>query len=157
MRRSSVFPMPVRGAFDFQDYSQANAWSKANGHGGIVKQAWNLKPKLLQLESAVLAAPEASVYEAHPELAFARLSSSPMLSKKSKEGREQRLALLQSAGILGLENFLQAVPRSLAGPDDLLDAAVLLITARRILSGVAIHYPDAPRINAQGLAMRIWV
>ena len=157
MRPASIFPMPVRGAFDFQNYAEANAWSKANGHGGVVKQAWNLKSKLLQLEAEVLGAPNAPLYEAHPELAFARLSGGGLPPKKSIAGRERRRALLDSAGIAGLDRILQDVPRAQAAADDVLDAAGLLVTARRILNGAAVCYPETPLTNAQGMTMRIWV
>jgi predicted RNase H-like nuclease len=157
LRPSSIFPMPVRGALLHDSYAEANAWSKANGYGGVVKQAWNLKPKLLDVERVALNDPRAPVYEAHPELAFARLAGQRLASKKTSEGREQRLALLDGAGIQGLPTILAQVPRALAAPDDVLDAAVLLVTAKRIRDGAAICYPDTPIRNAQGIVMRIWV
>lgn len=157
MRPSSVFPMPVRAALDFNDYAAANAWSKANGHGGIVKQAWNLRPRLLDLERAVLANADAAIFEAHPELQFARLSRRPLESKKTPEGHRQRLSLLHRAGIAELAKVLNETPKSAASPDDILDAAVLLITAKRISMGEASSYPQSPVVNGQGITMRIWV
>jgi predicted RNase H-like nuclease len=157
MRPSSIFPMPVRPALDFASYAQANAWSKANSHGGIVKQAWNLKPKILDVEAAVLATPGAPIYEAHPELTFARLADGPLASKKTPQGRAQRLSILARAGIDGLDAILAKVPRGHAAPDDILDAAILLVTAQRILRGQATVYPPSPTANDQGLKMQIWV
>lgn len=157
MRAASIFPMPVRGALEFEDYAAANAWSKAHGHGGVVKQAWNLRSKILDVEGQILKDPAAPIYEAHPELAFARLADQKLPPKKTPEGRAHRLRLLRRAGIKGLPAILRAVPKSHAAPDDILDAAVLLVTARRILHGDAVCYPPQPVINGQGLAMRIWV
>lgn len=157
IRPSTIFPMPVRAALDQGDYAAANAWSKANGHGGIVKQAWNLRPRLLDVEAAVLAPAPAPIYEAHPELAFARLAQKILAPKKTSEGREQRRDLLHAAGLTGLNAILDAVPKAQAAADDILDAAVLLLTAQRIRSGTAIAYPETPTVNAQDIAMRIWV
>jgi predicted RNase H-like nuclease len=156
MRPASIFPMPVRGALEFEDYAAANAWSKANGHGGLVKQAWNLRPKLLDLEAAILRDRTAPIYEAHPEMAFARLAGRKLAPKKTPEGRAERLTLLRRVGLKGLSAILRAVPKAQAAPDDILDAAILVMTARRILTGEAICYPPVPTLNAQGLPMRIW-
>lgn len=157
VRPSTIFPMPVRKALDFDDYGLANAWSKANGHGGIVKQAWNLRTKLLDIERVVLNDPNARIYEAHPEMAFALVAGHSLLPKKTRLGREQRLTLLTDAGLAGLPAILDAVPKAQAATDDILDAAALLLTARRIAKGEAIHYPATPHVNAEGIAMRIWV
>lgn len=155
LRPSSIFAMPVRPALDFVDYAAANAWSKANGHGGIVKQAWMLRPKLLEIEAAVLGDSAARIFEAHPELAFARLAAASLPNKKTDEGRAIRLSLLSKAGVTNLAPLLSQFPRKHVAPDDILDAAVLLITAKRILRGEAIAYPAEPRVNAQGIPMRI--
>jgi predicted RNase H-like nuclease len=157
LRRSSIFPMPVREALNFERYAEANAWSKANGHGGIVKQAWNLRAKVLDLEQAVLNDPSARIFEAHPELAFARLANGPLAAKKTTDGRNQRLNLLNAVGVTGIERLLSAIPRARAASDDVIDAAVLLLTAQRIHMGLAVHYPCQPLINGQGMPMRIWV
>jgi predicted RNase H-like nuclease len=155
MRPSSIFPMPVRGALDHATYADANAWSKANGHGGVVKQAWNLKPKLLDLETAVRA--QTGMYESHPELAFARLAGCALPAKKTLEGRNLRLKLLRDAGLTGLPAILRAVPKAQAAPDDILDAAVLLIAARRIRNNEAQIYGDPARLSTLNRPMTIWV
>lgn len=154
---SSIFAIPVRPALDIDGYAAANAWSKRNGHGGIMKQAWMLRPKLLEIEAAVLDDPAVRIFEAHPELAFARLAAARLPNKKTKEGRAIRLSLLSKAGVTNLAPLLSQFPRKHVAPDDILDAAVLLITAQRILRGDAIAFPDQPRINAQGIEMKIWV
>ena len=156
-KASSLFPMPVRAALDFVDYPSANAWSKQNGHGGIVKQAWNLKAKILEVESAKLSN-RAAMFESHPELCFAKLADGAFLApKRTREGSAQRLELLKAQGLTNLERLFDRIPHSQAKPDDILDAAVLLITARRIATGLAQSFPSAPKPNVQGIEMAIWV
>ncbi|HAH08719.1 MAG TPA: DUF429 domain-containing protein [Alphaproteobacteria bacterium] len=157
-KASSVFPMPVREVFAFEEYAQANVWSKANGHGGVVKQAWHLGPKVLELEAAALSGQHPSIFEAHPELAFARINNgTPLPPKRSTLGLSERLKLLEDHGIAGLDRHLAQMPKGGLKPDDLVDAAVLLLTAQRIATGRARCLPDEPLINAQGLPMAIWV
>jgi predicted RNase H-like nuclease len=155
-KASSVFPMPVRKALDFPDYAGANAWSKAHAQGGIVKQAWNLRPKILELEAARAADPDAPVYEAHPELAFARLAHGPLPKKRTPGGAAARLELLERQGLQSVRDVLKQVPKQAASADDILDAAVLLITAQRIAKGEAEHFPADPVKGANGRLMMIW-
>ena len=73
------------------------------------------------------------VREVHPEVSFSLLAGAPILASKATwAGLEARRAVLATAGIV--------VPADLgdagrAGPDDVLDAAVVAWSARRIARG----------------------
>ncbi|MEO1719602.1 MAG: DUF429 domain-containing protein, partial [Pseudomonadota bacterium] len=79
-------------------------------------------------------------------------------SRPNPEGLEQRRALLASSSAGYTRTFLDEdhLPRKIAGPDDVLDAAVNAHAAARIARGQARRFPDAPKVDARGLRMEIW-
>ncbi|GAB5467959.1 MAG: DUF429 domain-containing protein [Rhodospirillales bacterium] len=156
-RKSSVFATPARPLLDQADYATANAWSKRRLGRGLAKQAWNLLPKIGELDRVMTPADQVKVFEAHPELAFARLSNGELLPAKRKfEGAAAREALLAAAGFVGLAAWGTLWPRSLVQRDDLLDAAVLFLTAQRIALGQAERLPAEAERDSRGLDMAIW-
>jgi len=156
-RKSSVFATPARPMLALPDYAAANAWGKRRLGRGLAKQAWYLIPKLKELDRALAPEDQARVFEAHPELAFRRLVGPASLPPKRRlEGRAARVALLQQAGFRDPEAWFGLWPRRLVQPDDLLDAAVLWLTARRIALGRAQRLPALPERDARGLDMAIW-
>lgn len=164
-RKSSVFAPPRRAMLDCRTWAEANALGRTIDGTGISHQAWNLAPKIRELDSAVDPAGQERVREVHPELVFQRLAgSAPLPSKKTVEGRTARLTLLEAAGIAGLPERIADLPRKLAQPDDLLDAAACAFAARAIVQGTARRLPDGrledpcrdPPRDARGLRMEIW-
>lgn len=154
-RASSVFPPPARPMLDHATYPQANAWGKARGRG-LSKQAWNILPRIRDLDLVLGPADQERVYEAHPELAFARLNGGvPPPPKRLPSGLAARRKLLRAAGLNGIAGLLRKLPRGVAA-DDLLDAAVLTVTAERILRGEAVRLGGTPERDGRGLRMEIW-
>jgi predicted RNase H-like nuclease len=165
-RKSSVFSPPRRAMLACRTWAEANALGRKIDGTGISHQAWNLSPKIRELDTAIDPALQERIREVHPELVFQRLhgltgpGSSPLPSKKTPAGRAARLALLEAAGIAGLPERLAALPRKLAQPDDLLDAAACALAARAIVEGTAKRLPDGPLEDpprdVRGLRMEIW-
>jgi predicted RNase H-like nuclease len=152
-RRSSVFPAPVRAVLGTATYAEALARSRAASGRGLSKQAFNLVPAIAELDAALTPARRAGVVEAHPEMAFARLAGAPCAHpKRTAEGRAERLALLAAAGLGDLSTV--RLPGS--APDDVLDAAVLTLTAARAHAGTADRLGDGT-LDARGLAMEVVV
>lgn len=139
-RRSSLFQSPCLGALDFadDDYTGANAWSKATVGRGLSKQAWFLVPKIREVRA--LAARRA-LFEAMPELSFAAMDGGTPLAhpKTTWSGQARRRRLLADHG-LALPDDPGAAGR--VAPDDLLDAAAVAWTARRIALGEAARAPE---------------
>ncbi len=162
-RQSSVFSVPSRAAVMEVDYVQACATALATSDPPrkVAKQCFALFPKILEIDALMTPALEARVFEAHPELGFWRLNGRrPMsLPKKvksaaSRPGLDERVALLVAHGFTPA--FLnQPLPRGV-GRDDLLDAAVLSLTAARIAAGAAMSFPPEPERDGKGLRMAIW-
>lgn len=139
-RRSSLFQSPCLGALDFadDDYAGANAWSKATVGRGLSKQAWFLVPKIREVR-AVAASSEVPIREAMPELSFrAMLGDVVPHPKTTWSGQALRRRLLADHG-LDLPD--DPGPAGRVAPDDLLDAAALAWSARRIAGGVAERVP----------------
>jgi predicted RNase H-like nuclease len=157
-RRSSVFSAPLRGMLAFDRYEDANAYGKERG-AGLSKQAWNITPKIRELDTLMTPAAQARIAEGHPELAFARLGTGPCLhAKRDPEGKDERLRRLKDHGVCGgalLAAARKSFPASrVFSDDDLLDAAALALTAEARLAGTAWRMGDGAR-DARGLVMEI--
>lgn len=150
-RRSSVFPAPVRAVLGARDHADAVARSRAVCGRGLSIQAWNLVPKIAEVDAEV--GPGDAVAEVHPELSLATLAGTPLATRKRQAaGRGQRLALLTPA-FPDLAERLAARPPGCA-PDDVLDAYATLWTARRVVAGTAEVLGDGER-DERGLTMSI--
>ena len=153
-KASSVFPTPCRPALAFTSQATANAFSKKLGVG-INHQTFNLFPKMREVDELLCSRPKLKrvVYEAHPELAFARMNGGkPVLSKKRQpDGFAERLKLLRKHG------FKTKIERlSGAARDDILDAIAVCRTATLIAAGTATRLGPAKLRDSLGLPMNIW-
>ena len=162
-RQSSVFTVPSRAAVYTEDYraSCAVALATSEPPKKVSKQAYNLFPKIREIDELMTPELEARVFEVHPELAFWRLNGEKEMSlpKKVKsranpDGLDQRRNLLVSHGFE--RAFLDQPPPRGAGRDDLLDAAANCLIAERILTGRAEPFPKEYSRDAKGLRMAIW-
>lgn len=138
-RRSSLFAPPAIGALEFDEYADANAWSKAETGQGISKQAWMLVPKIREVR-ALAEDPSVPLYETFPELSFRAMDDDRPLShaKRTWTGMATRLALLHDAGI---DVAADAGIAGSVAADDMIDAAALAWSAARIARGTAEHVP----------------
>jgi predicted RNase H-like nuclease len=161
-RRSSVFTPPVRAVLAASDYQEALSLSHASSdiNLGLSRQAWNIADKIREVDERMTPAQQTRIVESHPELAFLTLADKPMRhNKKHAEGRSERLRLLKRH--LGrflpdpdaLRTYYGA--KNLAA-DDIVDACVLALVARRIHLGQGQRVPGDPPIDARGLRMEIW-
>ena len=81
-RRSSVFPTPVRATLGARDYPEALARSRAVDGRGLSKQAFNLLPKIAEVDAAMTPELQDRIVECHPEVGFARLAGRPLATTK---------------------------------------------------------------------------
>ncbi|MBU6328499.1 MAG: DUF429 domain-containing protein [Acidobacteria bacterium] len=156
-RAPSVFPTPPRPVLGCTDHAAAVAMGRRIDGRGISIQAFNLIPKIVQVDRALGDPPDprilARVVEAHPESAFAELAGAPLTSaKRTAAGRAERLALL--ATVFHEGNHLLERRHPGAAPDDVLDAAVLVRTAHRMVTGSAMVLGGEER-DARGIPMRV--
>jgi len=152
-----VFTPPTRPLLDATHYTQVR------GHGLSI-QAFNILPKIREVDRVMTPALQQRVYEAHPELAFQSLAGHPLQDrKKTVAGREERLRVLDKIPSLlfhgirtAFEHVLHTYKRADVAPDDILDAYVLVWTALRIWRAQAHCVPRIPPHDARGLRMEIW-
>ena len=152
MRASSVFAAPPKEVFDAASYAEGNAVLNGLGRPMVSRQAWALLPKML--EAAELAEKDERVYEVHPEVSFCAMNGEEHLPwpKKSWNGLMHRRRLLSEAGI-ELPGALEEL--SAAAADDLVDAAAVAWSARRIARVKAKSLPSKPEEN-DGRRVAIW-
>ena len=152
-KASSVFLTPARPVLEAPSYAEACAVARALDGNAISRQAWALRGKILEVDAWLSAAP-CPVYEVHPEVSFSVLTGAPILaSKRNRSGLAARRRALEGAGILVPANLADAGG---VAPDDVLDAAVVAWSARRIAAGVARSFPDPPEVLGDGRTVAIW-
>jgi pyridoxal kinase len=156
-RRSSIFPTPLRDTLYVADYAEALATNKELGGKGISKQAFNLGTKMREIDRLMEPKLEGAVFETHPETSFTVLNRAPAKhSKKTPEGREERLALLQARGLDRTLFVPHRYKHKDCAADDLVDAGLCALTALRIAEGEAQCLPYDPPRDRKGLRMAIW-
>lgn len=152
-RRSAVFPAPSRAVLGARDHAEAIVRERAASGRGLSLQAFRLVPKVAELDGIVVPELQDRLVEAHPELAFARLAGAPAVHpKRTPAGLAERRVLLEQAGLAPDPDL--RLPG--AAIDDVLDAAVLTLTAARVRDGTAEHLGDGSR-DTRGLRMEIVV
>lgn len=155
---SRVFSPPVREVFQLTDYREACQHSRELTGKAFSKQAFNILPKIRQLDAYLCAQPALAkrVRESHPEVCFAALNGGKALpGKKRRGGLAARLRLLadcwpQSAAIY---NSLRATYlKKAVADDDIADAMVLAWVAQ---SRTLATLPAGPPCDTSGLPMQI--
>jgi predicted RNase H-like nuclease len=149
-RASTVFHAPCRAVLDAPDHETASAVNRERTGYGLSIQAWHLVPKIRAVDETLRSSPawRQRVQEAHPELCFAALcggeDGDPVAASKStRTGRKRRLDRLRPV-LPGVDDLyrdcLDAYRRADVARDDVLDAAVLALSA----TGPLARVPDVP-------------
>lgn len=176
-RRNSVFWTATRAAVWAETgelslregHARANEINRHHGAGGVSAQAYNLFPKIREVETLLGDQPalQAGVYEVHPELAFAAWQAesrgvapnglAPMAhAKKSGLGAYDRLSLILARyGREAFEATRAAYRQGAVADDDIADAYAARYSAERIAAGRHVTLPDPPPLDAAGLPVRI--
>lgn len=164
-RRSSIFPTPVRVTLDAESYDEACRLSRQTSGKALSKQAFNLLPKIAELDKLVTPDDQDRLVEAHPECAFVRLAEAPLLhAKRTDEGKAQRIDLLTAhhpdLGELIRNNSNNNSKTNADSTTserlpmlDLIDAAVLAVTARRVIEGSEVRL--GTEVDRTGLRAQI--
>lgn len=163
-RASSVFRPPCRAALDADDYAQACEVNRRQTGRALSKQTWNIAGKIKELDGLLAAdtALRKRLREAHPELCLWGLAGGrPMRHNKRKPaGRVERrglLAGLDAECLSHLDAMARAHSRRAVAADDILDAAVLAVTAAMALAdaGALARLPAVPESDDLGLPMEM--
>ena len=160
-RSSSIFPIPCRQAVyagTEEEKKQANI--KALGKS-LPKQTINIIPKIRELDEFLTVHPEYKnrILESHPEIDFARLHGSVVLSRKKEfTGFSERTAILKKYLPGGSFSGMWDKAKKLScNPDDLLDAVCLAVTAALASKGMCETIPAEPEQDDTGLYMKLTI
>jgi predicted RNase H-like nuclease len=163
-RQSAVFAVPSRAAIMQEDYRQAceKALATSDPPRKVSKQAFNLFPRIREVDSLMTPGLQNRVVECHPEVAFwAMNDKQPLELAKKVKSRPNEPGLAYRRGLLERHGFPAgfladtAFPRSAAGPDDFLDACACAWTAARVLAGTSDTFPANPPLDPRGLRQEI--
>lgn len=153
-RGSSVFPAPCRTALAARDYAESCQINQSHAGKKLTKQSWAIAHKIKEVDDAIMPEHQSWVFEVHPEVCFWHFAGGkPMQHKKSrKAGRDERIEIL-ARYLPRIAELVSTRPVGVA-VDDLLDAAVAALTARRRQSGEAARVCE-PQQDARGLRVEI--
>jgi predicted RNase H-like nuclease len=165
-RGGSVFHAPIREAVYQQNLEAAKRLNERAGYS-IQNQTWSIVPRIREVDEFLDANPGAKdrLFETHPELCFHSLNGrEPVASKTTAEGIDRRKALLADEHPAAMTIHEDSRDRYLApnhasflrGEDDILDALVAAVTARRPADERSRlpERSDPPR-DARGLPMQV--
>jgi predicted RNase H-like nuclease len=165
LRQSSVFSIPARAAIYCDDYREACrvAYTSSDPPRRVSRQAFHLFPKIRELDAFLRAniGERHRIIEVHPEFAFRALNDEePMQLPKKIKGRVNPAGIAERKELLRRQGFDERIlaaptPRG-AGEDDVLDACVLALMAKRYAAGVARPWPDPPGEDDFGIPIAIW-
>lgn len=160
-RASSVFPVPTRQAVYAASYPDAQVINRRQVGRGLSKQAWNIAPKIKQLDQVLQNSPalRTRMRESHPEVCFWALNGKRAMqfNKKQSPGFTERFVTLQHY-CAATEDIVTAAlaqyPRKQLARDDVLDALVLAISAK-LGSNTLKTIPSQPPMDLCGMRMEI--
>ena len=127
LRKSSVFPTPVRAAVSAATWQEANQANRRATGKGLSHQGFNLCRKIAEVDAWVRGGPGVTVLEVHPEVSLAAMGADTVPSKKRLEGRAIRVAALEDAG-LRLPDLARTSPPSTCEAERISSATARLLT-----------------------------
>ena len=152
-RGSCVFPAPIRPILEAADYDAACRIGREVEHKAISCQTFGILDKIREVDEVVTPESQNRVFEVHPEVSFCALNGkTPLLfSKGFMDGVRERVALLYPAML----NIGTMSVGAGARTDDILDAAVALWSAERIIAHLSGDVCACKKCDGRGLRMQI--
>ncbi len=160
-RGSTLFPVPSRDAVYKETYEEQKKANIKTLGKSLSKQASAIIPKIREVDEFMSAHPEIKnrIDESHPELAFARLNGSVLLTrKKDVAGIDERLKVIKRyiPGIRIPDLYVKAKELR-CNVDDIADAICLAVTAKLKSEGLCETIPESPEMDNNGLYMKLTV
>jgi predicted RNase H-like nuclease len=160
-RSSSIFPVPCRAAVYATTYLEACAINREKTTKGISKQAWNIVPKIRQVDTLLRNTPAARrpIRETHPEVCFWGLAGGQAILnyKKTALGIQERVTLLERLFPKTrklISNTVTTFSRDILVIDDVVDALALAVTALHAGDNLE-SIPSKQEWDGEGLPMEI--
>lgn len=162
-RKMSIFPIPSRQAIYSKSYEEAAAINKKITGKGLSKQAYNLFPKIKEVDTFIKKDISilSKICEGHPELSFTRIYGQDMTySKKTLEGIEERFLVLEPflpSVRKVVEEFLVKYPKKTVVIDDVVDAASLALSIVAAKARGYSYIPNKEVKDIYDISMRIFL
>jgi predicted RNase H-like nuclease len=165
-RRRSVRYTPTRKAVYRQNLEAAREINEAEAGFSVQNQAWSLVPRIREVDEFLDMYPSARdrLSETHPGLCFYVLNGRNALAdpERTDEGIAQRTTLLADEHPDAVTIYQQSVDRyttpnyapTVGGVNDVLDALVAAVTARRPPER-CLTLPEVPPTDERGLPMQV--
>jgi predicted RNase H-like nuclease len=164
-RQGSVFYTPVRKAVYATDIETAKEHNEPAGYS-VQNQVWGIVPRIREADEFLDCYPGARdrIRETHPEICFHALKGGPLKhSKHTEAGIEERTELLAEEDPYATDLVAEAVEKltqpsyapTVGRVDDIIDALVAALTARRDERDLAVLPDSDPPRDARGLPMEI--
>ena len=160
-RSSTVFPVPSRQAV-YADGEEAQKKENIAVLGkSLAKQSMAIIPKIREMDTFLEEHQEYKnrICESHPELCFAKLKGSVLLSRKKEYMgfMEREQILTDYLGKEKLKGLWTRAKELKCNPDDIMDAVCLSVTAGLKAKGSCETVPGNPQKDARGLRMQMVV
>lgn len=160
-RGSTLFPVPSREAVYKETYEEQKKANLKTLGKSLPKQASAIIPKIREIDEFMSEHPEFKnrIDESHPELDFARLNGSVLLTrKKDPTGIDERLKVIKRhiPGIRIPDLYVKAKELR-CNVDDIVDAICLAVTAKLKTEGHCETIPESPEMDSSGLYMKLTV
>jgi predicted RNase H-like nuclease len=128
----------------------------------VAMQTYHLFPKIREIDAVLTPDLQLRVHEVHPEVSFWIMNGRiPVQVAKKVGSRNHRPGLNLRRILLGSNGFpIAELPgnhyrQSDVGEDDLIDACACAWSARRILDGQYVSFPETPERDSRSLTMCI--
>ena len=158
-RSSTIFTPPCREALKQVDYDEANPINRQITGKGLSKQAFNIGKKIAEVDDFLKTNRSFQLVESHPEICFKILNGQVLLTKKNTlEGQQERRKIISNISIeldKTIAKALKTYPKSKAQPDDIIDAAILCLSAQMSLSFNSLVWKDIVSIDENGIEIKI--
>ena len=161
VRGSTIFPVPSRAAVYAENEEEQKRANLLTLGKSLSRQTINIITKIRELDEFLEENPayRTCIFESHPELDFARLNGSVLMSrKKGDDGIHERVAVLRKhLPNLSVEGLQSKAKELKCNIDDIVDATCLAVTASLAASGQCETIPACPEQDERGLYMRLTV
>lgn len=161
LRGSTLFPVPSRSAVYQDTYDEQKKANISSLGKSLSKQSSAIIPKIREMDEFMSAHPEYrnKIDESHPELTFARLKGSVLLTKKKDpDGIDERIRIIKRyLPQIKIPDLYAKAKEFRCNADDLADAIGLAVAARLKTQGMCETIPEQPQMDATGLYMRLTV
>ena len=160
-KASTVFPIPSREAVYAEGEEAQKEANKRTLGKSLAKQSLAIIPKIRELDEFLNEHSEYKnrILESHPEVAFARLNGSVVMSRKKEEpGLSVRGHILSEyLDKNDLSGLYDKAKELECGQDDLIDAICLAVTGAMHAHGQTETLPEEPEKDEKGLLMQLTV